>query len=344
MLEGLNWGFAGALSVLLLACTLTFYYLYDRVVGLSSLSGEIRKGSERSSALTQRLVAGLAGIGDVVERGLRRLLPPRADRPQRQWASVSVWVFAVALLSFLIMPILFLIPVSFTKQSFLGWPPELFSLQWYSNFFHSPIWLPATLRSVAIGLGAATLATVLGTLASLAMAHSKMRARGFWLAVLISPMMVPRVIFSVGLFYLFAPLGLVGSSFGVALAHTVLAMPYVVVTVMAVLKDYDVRLNQVAWTMGASKWEAFRRIELPLIRAGVVAAFLFAFVTSFDDLTVALFVTAGMTSTLPKEMWDAATIQVNPELAAVSTVTVGVILVVILAAGWLHNRGVATRG
>ncbi len=337
--EGMNWGFSGALSVLLLVTALIFFVIYDRVAGLSTLTGEGAKQDGGASATGRRITAALAVVGDYVEQILRRVMPLRADRPQPKVGGRVLGGLAILVLGFLILPILFVIPVSFTKQSFLGWPPVLWSWQWYERFLESPLWLPATIRSVIVGIASGALATVLGTLAALALNQRAMRWRGLWLALLILPMMVPRVILSVGLFYLFAPLGLVGSLLGVILAHTVLALPYVVITVMAVLKDYDLRLDHAAWTMGAWRWQTFRRVQLPLIQGGVVAAFLFGFVTSFDDLTVALFVTAGLTSTLPKEMWDAATMQVNPELAAVSTVTLGIVLLIVLCAERLRSRG-----
>jgi ABC-type spermidine/putrescine transport system permease subunit II len=274
---------------------------------------------------------------------VRRVRTVRADRPQTKMGAVLVWTVGGLVLAFMVFPILFVIPVSFTKQQFLSWPPQLFSMRWYEQMWNSPLWLPAATRSVLVGLGSATLATIIGVSAALALGSAKMRWRPLWLVLMISPMMVPRVILAVGLFYLFAPLGLVGSSFALTLAHTALALPYVVVTVMALLKDYDHRLNQAAWTLGASRWTAFRKIQLPLIQGGIVAAFLFGFVTSFDDLTLALFVTAGLTATLPKEMWDAATMQVSPELAAVSTITLVFIVLIVLVAERLRTRSAVRR-
>jgi len=124
------------------------------------------------------------------------------------------------------------------------------------------------------------------------------------------------------------------------IGHTVLAVPYVVITVMAVLKTYDERYDQAAWSLGATKWKALWHITLPQIRAGLIAGFLFAFVTSFDDLTVALFITAGATATLPRQMWNDLLLQVNPTLAAVSTVILLLITVFIVAAELLRRRAV----
>lgn len=342
--EGLNWGFAAALSVMLLATTIAFFILFDRLVGLSTLSGDAQIKAKGTGRFSRSLLGLIASAGERVERLFLRLRPSRADRPRRKMSAVLIWMTAILVLCFLVLPILFVIPVSFTKQSFLSWPPQLFSSQWYLRVWESPLWLPAAIRSTIVGLGAAALATVFGVAAALALGSDNMRWRPFWLILLITPMMVPRVILAVGLFYLFAPLGLVGSSFALTLAHTALALPYVVVTVMALLKGYDYRLNHAAWTLGASRWTTFRKIQLPLIQGGIVAAFLFGFVTSFDDLTLALFVTAGLTATLPKEMWDAATMQVSPELAAVSTITLGLIVVIVLLAEWLRSRSAINRG
>ncbi|MBM3571265.1 MAG: ABC transporter permease subunit, partial [Alphaproteobacteria bacterium] len=142
----------------------------------------------------------------------------------------------------------------------------------------------------------------------------------------------------VGLFYLYARVGLVGTSVGLVLGHTVLAVLFVVVTVMAVLKNYDERLDQAAWSLGASKLKAFRLVTLPIISAGMIAGFLFAFVKSLDELAVALFVTGGLVTTLPKQMWADALLKVNPTLTAVSTIMLIVITAAILLAEHLVRR------
>jgi putative spermidine/putrescine transport system permease protein len=151
-------------------------------------------------------------------------------------------------------------------------------------------------------------------------------------------MILPRMIIALALFYLYAQIGLVGSSFGLVLSHVVLAVPYVVVTMMAVLKSHDERLEQAAGTLGAKPWQAIRRITIPLIRPGLISAFLFAFVTSFDELTVALFVTGGLSATLPKQMWDDALLKVSPILAAVSTVILVAVTVVVFIGEFFRRQ------
>jgi len=146
----------------------------------------------------------------------------------------------------------------------------------------------------------------------------------------LSPLIVPRIVTAVALFYLYSGLGLVGTLTGLVIGHAVLAIPYVTLTVMAVLATYDDRLDQAAATLGAGRTQTLRRVTLPVIKAGLFSAFLFAFVTSFDDLTIALFVTGGAVSTLPRQLWTDLLLQINPTLAAVSTLVL-VFMVALLA-------------
>ena len=148
------------------------------------------------------------------------------------------------------------------------------------------------------------------------------------------------MIIAVALFYLYARVGLIGTPLGLVLGHTVLAIPYVIVTVMAVLKNYDERLDQAAWSLGASRLRTLWHVTFPLIRAGLIAAFLFAFITSFDELTIALFVTGGLATTLPKQMWDEALFKVTPTLAAVSAILLVFVTVMIVFAEYLRRRAV----
>ena len=161
------------------------------------------------------------------------------------------------------------------------------------------------------------------------------------LAFLLSPMILPHLIIAVALFYLYAKIGLIGSSLGLVIGHTVIAVPYVVITVMAVLKSYDERLDQAAATLGASPIATLRRITLPLIRPGIVSAAIFAFIISFDELTIALFTTGGLTATLPKQMWDDAIMKVSPALAAVSTLMLLFVSAMVVTAEWLRRRSIA---
>ncbi|NKK69374.1 ABC transporter permease subunit [Rhizobium leguminosarum bv. viciae] len=336
--EGLDWGFAGALSVLLLATAGLLFLVYDRIVGISNLAGESKAKAAGVSRVWATVLDIPARIGSFLERRVETIFRPRPDRPNRSWSKAPVWFATVLVLVFLVLPIFVVIPVSLQQQKYLTWPPRLLSFQWYESFFNSTLWLQALSNSIIVGIGASLIATFIGSLAAIGLTAEGVRGRAVWLLMLILPLIVPHVIFAVGLFYVFAPLGLIGSKVALMLGHAVIALPYVVITVMAVMKNYDRRLTLAAWTMGASRWKSFWRIQFPLVRAGMFAAFLFAFVTSFDDLTISLFVTAGMSATLPKEMWSAATMQVDPQLSAVSTVVLLIVLSIMGLGAFLQAR------
>src|SRR5208282_2056430 len=210
-------------------------------------------------------------------------------------------------------------------------------LRWYATYLGSPAWIDATIRSITVAFMTGIAATLLGTAAAFVLVRQRIVGRMAVLTLVLMPLILPRMIIAVALFYLFARLGLVGTQAGLVIGHTVLAVPYVVITVMAVLKTYDERFDQAAWSLGASKWKALWHITLPQIRGGLIAGYLFAFVTSFDDLTVALFISAGSTATLPRQMWNDLLLQVNPTLAAVSTVILVLITLFIVAAEFLRR-------
>jgi len=336
----LNWGFAGALSLLLLASAAAIFFAFDRIVGVQSLT---QASSRASTSLRPANARWLGRVGQLICAGLGTatdaLLRPFAGRARGYRAHPPGFtVVAVALAAFLVLPTVFLIPVSFTGSSFLGWPPEHLTLRWYREYFESSTWLAATARSLVVACFAALLAMVLGVGAALALSRDGTPARTSWLMFVLSPFFIPRIVIAVALFYLFAKLRLLETSIGLILGHAVLGVPYVVITVMAVLNSYDQRLSQAAWTLGATRWQTLRRITLPLIRPGLLSAFLFAFVTSFDDVTLALFLSAGSNTTLPKQMWADATMQVSPLLAAVSTLVLIVVTVLILAAETFRGR------
>jgi putative spermidine/putrescine transport system permease protein len=252
-----------------------------------------------------------------------------------------LWTASLVIVLFLCLPSFFVIPVSFTAGSFIAFPPEGLSLRWYETYLFSPGWIAATTRSLIAAALTGCVATALGTAAAFVLVRRRIFGRTAILSLVLAPLVLPRIIIAVALFYLYARIGLVGTIAGLVLGHTILAVPYVVITVMAVLKTYDERLDHAAWSLGASKFQTLLRITLPQIRGGVVAGFLFAFITSFDDLTVALFVTGGGTSTLPRQMWNDLLLQVNPTLAAVSTVILVMVTLFIIIAETLRRRAVA---
>ena len=352
VMELLDWRFAGALSVVLLAASAAAFYLYDRLLGVSTLSGgetEMDTGGRRRSSvlasagarLGARLVGALGWVSDRLGSLWEAVLPLRADRPSRPLSRPVLWIVGLIVIGFLCLPSLFVIPVSFTSGNFIEFPPQGFSLRWYETYFNSPGWVAATTRSFVVATATGLVSTVLGTAAAFVLVRQRLIGRMAIITLVLAPLVLPRIIIAVALFYLFAQLKLIGTTLGLVLGHTILAVPYVVITVMAVLKTYDDRLDHAAWSLGASKWSTLIRITLPQIRGGLVAGFLFAFITSFDDLTIALFITGGSTSTLPRQMWNDLLLQVNPTLAAVSSLILVFVTMFIIMAELLRRRALA---
>src|SRR5206468_4614876 len=163
-------------------------------------------------------------------------------------------------------------------------PPSGFTLQYYQSMLASPLWMQAAVRSLFVGIGAAVMAMLIGTPAALLLVRSQMRGKSLMLAFVLSPIIVPRMIIAVGMFYLFARVGLVGTALGLILGHTVIAVPYVVMTMMAVLRNYDTRLDLAAQSLGARPLQTLRHVTFPILAAGLLSSFLFAFAPSFDGL------------------------------------------------------------
>ncbi|WP_091911804.1 ABC transporter permease subunit [Chitinasiproducens palmae] len=342
VMQALNWRFAGAISVLLLAVVLVVFFVYDRLVGLSTMTGG--GGHGRSGGALGRVgrQAGdaLLGVLGAVTDVLLRVLPKRRGEAGegRGWLLRTV---VGILIVFLSAPAFLMIPLSLNGGAGLAWPPQGISLQWYQQFLASPVWVDAIQRSIWIGLGTGLLSMLIGTPAAFLLVRGGLRGNAGLLAFVLAPVVIPRMIIAVGVFYFFAKIGLVGSSVGLVFAHTVVAVPYVVITMMAVLRNYDTRLDQAAQTLGAGPLATLRRVTFPILGAGLLSSFLFAFATSFDELTIALFSSGGLSTTLPKQFWDQITMDMSPVVAAVSTCLFVFIAALIWIAERLRRRSLA---
>jgi len=346
--EMLNYPFAGAIAMLLLAMALLVFYLYDRALGMTTLAGGGTQGQQGASeqGLMARaiipfggvLIAILGRVTDWIAILWEVLAARKNDQPPRVSGRIVLRLGVALLLVFLAAPSFFIVPVSFTTDAFIDWPPKWGSLKWYVAILEHPTWITAITRSLSVGFLTAALAMCLGAPAAFFLARTNFLGKTVAMAFILTPLILPRIIIAVALFYFYARLGLIGSPLGLILGHTVLALPYVVITVMAVLKNYDQSLDQAAASLGASPLRVLWHITVPLIRSGLIAAFLFAFVTSFDELTIALFVSAGVATTLPKQMWDDAILKVSPTLAAVSTLMLMFVTVIILTAEFFRRR------
>ena len=335
----LNWPLASAASLLMFAVVALLFGIYVRAFGIETLIGRARVNQARPTA--SALDTGHLHRSRLVWRAWDWVSIPAGRIPgiERFWQACA-WIVVFALVLFLVLPALFLIPVSFSVSGIIDWPPQFFSWKWYAAL-DSPAWRGAAMRSATVAAATGLLSLALAYPAAVWFVRQATRSRVPVLVLLIAPMIVPRIIIAIGLFYLFARLGLVGSWLGLVLGHTVIALPFVLITMIAVVQAYDERLDQAAAVCGAGTFMRLRRVTLPLLAPGALSAFLFAFVTSLDELTIALFVTGGLSSTLPKQMWDEALLRVSPTLAAASTMVFVFMSTAVLIAQALRNRRIS---
>ncbi len=246
-------------------------------------------------------------------------------------------VLGVAILAFLALPIFVLIPISFSAAKYLTFPPPGWSTQWYDRYFGSREWMSATWRSFEVAVLTTGAATAAGTAAALAL-RRPFRGKSLVNLVIVAPMVVPVIITAIAVYGLYARLQLVGTLHGLVLAHTVLALPFVVVVVAATLRGFDETLELAAQNLGANRWQTFRLVTLPLVRPGIISGALLAFITSFDEVVIAIFISGARSPTLPKQMWDGIRTEIDPTVAAVSTLLIGVTSVVICAITLVRRR------
>jgi putative spermidine/putrescine transport system permease protein len=250
---------------------------------------------------------------------------------------LGVYVFSALVGAFLLLPTLIVIPMSFTSGRDLKFPPDGFSLRWYEVLFETPAWREAAWTSAQVAFFTVVIATVLGTAASMALVRWRSRLTGPLTALLLSPMIVPVIILGVGTFLLFSKWKITGTMSGLVLAHVVLALPFVIVSVMASARTLDPTLELAAASLGANRWRTFRRVVLPLIAPGVAAGALFAFITSWDEIVVAIFMTSPTLRTLPVLMWSQVRSSLDPSLAAAGTLLVVVSTMALLAVQLLRR-------
>jgi len=258
--------------------------------------------------------------------------------PLERLSSWAFAVFAVLTAVFLMAPILAIIPLGFSDGEFLVYPIRHFSMQWMEAFFASDRWAVAVKNSFFIGALSATVATVLGTMAAVGLSRTDFWGKKFITGLVLSPLVVPIVIYAVGLYFFFAPLGLTQSYTGIVLAHAALGSPFVVVTVGASLSNFDHNLMRAAASLGASPLLAFRRVMLPLVLPGVVTGALFAFAASFDEVVTVLFLAAPDQRTIPREMFSGLRESLSPIIAAASTVMVVTAIVLLSVVELLKRR------
>jgi len=258
------------------------------------------------------------------------------------WADKAGWWLlrgvGVAVLLFLLAPILAIMPLSFSSSSFLAYPMPGWSLQWYENLFTSDEWIRATKNSFIVAPLATLIATVLGTMAAVGLARVNFMGKGLLMSLLIAPMVVPIVVVGVSTYLYFARWGLNDSYTGLILVHAALGAPFVLTTVLATLQSFNLNLIRASLSLGAGPLQTFFRITLPIIAPGVISGALFAFATSFDEVVVTLFIAGPEQVTLPRQMFTGIRENINPTIAAVATLLIIFTTSLMLVLEWLRGH------
>ena len=240
---------------------------------------------------------------------------------------------------FLVLPVAVVVPVSLTDQRFLSLPYHHLSLQYYAHLFTSEAWLSSIGQSLAIALAATLIAVVSGTLAAIGCWRVNSRAAELLRLLMLAPIIVPTIVYALGIYRMWIALRLLDTYLGVILAHGVTAIPYVVVTVTTALAGFDPRLEQAARNLGATVGQTLRRVILPNILPGIVSGAIFAFIHSWDELVIVLFIASRHVFTLPRRIWDGINDNIDPTMAAVAVVLIAVAAALMAAELLLRGRG-----
>ena len=277
-------------------------------------------------------------------------LPPYATTGEKLW-HYGFRVICGLIFFFLIAPILVVIPLSFNAQDFFTFTPEMlrfdpegYSLKHYEDFFTNDQWQLALRNSLKIAPVATLISVSLGTLAAIGLSQSHVPGRQAIMAILISPMIVPLILSAAGMYFFYSRIGIQGTYWAVVLAHAALGIPFVIITVTATLVGFDKSLTRAAANLGAGPVRTFFRVQMPLILPGVISGGLFAFITSFDEVVVVLFVGSAAQKTLPWQMFIGLREQISPTILAVATILVTISILLLATVEILRRRSERLRG
>ena len=241
-------------------------------------------------------------------------------------------LFCAAVLLYLVLPILIVVPMSFSSARFLTFPPPSLSLRWYREYIGNPAWMQATLVTLTVAVCTVLIATPLGVSAAYAISQSKLRIMRIIHAALLLPLMVPVIITAVGIFFVYAKVGLIATMSGLVLANVMLGLPYVIISVVAGLQSFDMTQEMVARSLGMNRLRSFFAVTLPQIKASVIAGAIFAFISAMDETIVAIFISGGQYQPLTKRMFTALRDEIDPTIAAISTLMTATSFMLVLIA------------
>ncbi len=248
------------------------------------------------------------------------------------WLGRAAFGLLIGLILFyLVVPVAIVVPMSFSSARFLTFPPPGLSLRWYQAFFDSPSWMASAQVSLEVAAATVILATPLGTAAAYAIANADAPLMRALHLVLLLPLAVPIIIVAIGMFFVFARLEMVATLTALILANTALGLPYVVTSVVAGLRSFDPAQEMVARSLGMNRFRAFLHVTLPQIRASVLAGAVFAFISALDETVVSLFISGGQNQPLTKRMFTALRDEIDPTIAAISTLMTAASFILVLA-------------
>jgi putative spermidine/putrescine transport system permease protein len=252
---------------------------------------------------------------------------------------IALVVTCALVLLYLILPILIIAPMSFSAARYLSFPPPSLSLRWYQEYVGNSAWMQATRVTLTVAVLTVVIATPLGVAAAYAISQSKWRIMRLIHMTLLLPLVVPIIITAVGIFFVYAKVGLAATMTGLVLANVMLGLPYVVISVAAGLQSFDATQEMVARSLGMNRLRSFFVVTLPQIRASVIAGGIFAFISAMDETIVALFISGGQYQPLTKRMFTALRDEIDPTIAAISTLMTAVSFMLVLVATSRSKKG-----
>ena len=258
---------------------------------------------------------------------------PAATSPRRTLSragprSLAFYVIVTCLV--MMVPIVIVVILAFGNQGYLKFPPDAYSMRWFAAFFGDPRWQRALWSSLVIAMIACVIATVLGFFAAYAFVRGDLKSKKLLLSLMLLPMIIPHVITAIAMYFVSGPLKLVGNVFWIGLCHATIALPIVLLILLSSLQGVDVNLERAALSLGSSRVGVFTRVVIPLAFPGILSGALFAFLASFDELVISLFLAGVRSETLPVRIWNSLHLQVEPVIAAVSSFLIAVTGAVLL--------------
>jgi putative spermidine/putrescine transport system permease protein len=329
VVEQLNWNFGSALAMVLLIVVLFILWVGSRFFPIDQLLGFSSETASSSSARRQVGGRWLMSIG-AKANSLDKWLP--------SFGGQGVAVVACLTGVLLLLPVMIVVYLSFSSSNYFEFPAPGYALRNYQAYLSDPLWINATFTSVRVALISTTLATLLGGMLAFGLSRGRIPGRGAAVALVLSPIIVPTVVVAVATYFLLAKVGLQGTEIGLALGHAVHSIPFVVVIVVANLRDLNPAFERAARSLGAGPFATFRTITGPLIMPALIVAAFFAFLTSFDDVVYVLFLGIGKITTLPMRMWEGIKQDVSPTISAVATLQIALAAAVIIISHFLRRR------